>query len=144
MLTNYEIDGWVVRFPQEWQMSLDREAQPPQVIFETDGGAATVYVSTWSFRNRETGETADAETVAALLWQACETQGLRRAEGFSGYAPSGFPTLMGESLTSDGCRMLSCFVCTTGGALSVYIVCAAGADFETYLPYLRTIAREER
>lgn len=56
--TNYDIDGWYVSLPQNWQMSLDKEQQPPQIIFEVPEEPVTIYISTWDFQRPETGELA--------------------------------------------------------------------------------------
>lgn len=72
---DYRIDGWCLPFPREWPLSLDREAQPPQLIFEVAGEPVTVYVSTWNLCRPETGEVPGAETVCALMAQALAQQG---------------------------------------------------------------------
>lgn len=86
---DYRIDGWCLPFPREWPLSLDREAQPPQLIFEVTGEPVTIYVSTWNFRRPETGEVPSAEAVCSLVEQAIVQQGGAAAGGLSGLPPSG-------------------------------------------------------
>ena len=76
------MDGWYVRFPQEWKFSLDKNQQPIQIIFEA-GEAVTIYISTWNWGNAETGELADAETISSFFLQAFAQRGVERLEDFS-------------------------------------------------------------
>ncbi|MCI8801841.1 MAG: hypothetical protein HFG01_00670 [Oscillibacter sp.] len=141
MDTCYDFDGWLIRLPQTWKMSLDEKAQPPQAIFESDGASITMYISTWRFQRPETGEPAGAEDVLSIALQAFAQKGLSPLDGFSAYGPEGFLTCMGKGLTDDGCLILACFICAVGAALSVYIVCDNDADFEKCLPYIRSVER---
>ena len=61
--TSYNIDDWYIQFPQEWKMSLDKETQPPQVVFDVSEEPVTIYLSTWNFQKPETKELATAETI---------------------------------------------------------------------------------
>ena len=140
---DYRIDGWCLPFPREWPLSLDREAQPPQLIFEVAGEPVTVYVSTWNLCRPETGEMPGAETVCALMAQALAQQGARRLEGYQDCLPPDLAACMGRSTTSDGCEMTSCFLCAEGCAISVYFVCGQGVDCGRYLPCLKRVRREE-
>ena len=140
--TDYRVDGWHLRFPYAWRVSLDEEQHPPQIIFDVEEEPVTVYVSSWHFRRAKTGEAAGAETVRSLMLRALVQQGGRRLEGFSDCCPDGFATGLGQSRTSDGCEMTACFVCAEGCALSLCIVCGEGADFKKYLPYLKLVERE--
>ena len=140
---DYRIDGWCLPFPREWPLSLDREAQPPQLIFEVAGEPVTVYVSTWNLCRPETGEVPGAETVCALMAQALAQQGARRLEGYQDCLPPDLAACMGRSTTSDGCEMTSCFLCAEGCAISVYFVCGQGVDCGRYLPCLKRVRREE-
>ena len=124
-------------------LSLDREAQPPQLIFEVAGEPVTVYVSTWNLCRPETGEMPGAETVCALMAQARAQQGARRLEGYQDCLPPDLAACMGRSTTSDGCEMTSCFLCAEGCAISVYFVCGQGVDCGRYLPCLKRVRREE-
>lgn len=138
----YRIDGWLLPLPREWPLTIDREAQPPQYIFEVPQAPVTVYVSTWSLSRPETGEVPDAETVRALMAQALTQQGARLLEGCRDCLPPGLAACLGRSTTTDGCEMTSCFLCAEGCAVSVYFVCGQGADCGRYLPLLREIRRE--
>ncbi len=139
--TNYNMDGWYVRFPQEWKFSLDKNQQPIQIIFEA-GEAVTIYISTWNWGNAETGELADAETISSFFLQAFAQRGVERLEDFSGYYPEGFTVCAGKSITEDGYSMISCAICTEGCALTAYFVFEQGVEIETYIKYIKTIERE--
>lgn len=138
---DYHIDGWRFSFPRAWPMSLDEGQRPPQLIFEVPEEPVTVYVSVWNFRRPGTGEAADAETVRSLMAQALDQQGGRVLEGVEDCCPPGLLLCVGQSDTTDGYEMTSCFLCAEGGALSVYFVCGEGADVERYLPCLKRVGR---
>lgn len=133
--TNYDIDGWNIQFPQEWKVSLDKDDEPIQVIFDVAEESVTIYISTWNFTNPNTGELADAEAVLFIILQAFKQQGAETLEGFSEYYPEGFTTCMGKSATN----MIFCGICTEGGALTVYFDCEQGGDFKKYFRYLKNI-----
>lgn len=121
---------------------MDKNQQPMQIIFEA-GEAATLYISTWNWENPETGELADEETVSSFFLQAFRQQGVETLEDFSEYYPKGFSVCMGKSITEDGYLMISCAVCATGCALTVYFVFEQGAETGTYIKYIQSIGREE-
>ncbi len=138
--TNYEIDGWHVQFPQAWKFSMDKNQQPVQIMFDVEEEPVTVYLSTWHWQNKQTGEVADTETVLSFFLQAFAQQGLEKVEEYCRYYPHGFTTCMGRRMTEDGYLMLSAAICTTGSALTVYFVYEEGVEIEKYLTCLRTIA----
>lgn len=139
--TNYDIDGWYVSLPQNWQMSLDKEQQPPQIIFEVPEEPVTIYISTWDFQRPETGELAGREILASFVLRTFEMRNIARLTGYDEYYPQGFDVYMGKSMTADNYLMISCFLCTEGSMFSFYIVCGEGVDFEKYLQYLKMIER---
>ncbi len=141
--TIYNIDGWLVQFPREWKMSLDREPQPPLVIFDVEEEPVTVYITTWGFERPETGEIPDADTVASFILHAFDKQGLKREEGFSEYYPEGFDTYIGRGVTAEGYTMISCALCMEGRALVCNVVCDESVDFEKYLRYIRSVKRDQ-
>ena len=137
--TNYDIDGWHIQFPQEWKFSLDKDQQPPQIIFDVEEEPVTIYISTWNWIRPETEEVPDVETVSSFFLHAFTQQGIEKVENFSQYYPEGFTTHVGKSMTEDGDNMISCAICTKGGALTVYFNFEQGVDIENYLKYIKNI-----
>lgn len=139
--TSYNIDGWYIQLPQEWKMSLDKEQNPPQVIFEAEEGSVILYISTWNFDRPETGEIASVETVASFFIQAFEQKGIERQENFSQYYPEKFDTYVGKSI-NDGEIMIYCVICAEGRALTYYIACDEDVDYQEYLKYIKFVEQD--
>ena len=140
IMTSYNIDNWIIQFPQEWKMSLDKETG--QVIFDVDEGAVNIYVSTMNFKRPETGEIASVEIVSSFVLQAFEQQGVQEYDGFSKYYPKDYVTYAGRRITEDGFEMTACAICTVGCVIMIYVVGDKGIDFEKYIQYIQLIGQD--
>lgn len=133
-LTTYNIENWQVRFPSEWEFSIDEERDPPQFVFDTHN--VTVYVSVWNWRNSK-GEMPDKNTVVSFFEQGFPQQGYRLTDEYAAFYPKIFQTISGKGFTTDGYEMISFAVCDEGTAVSLYFVYEKGAEKEKYLEFLR-------
>lgn len=133
-LTQYNIENWQVKFPSEWEFSVDEERNPPQFVFDTKD--VTVYVSVWNWRNSN-GEMPDKDTIVSILEQGFSQQKLKLTDEYAAFYPENFQTISGQGFTGDGYEMISFAVCGEGTAVTLYFVFEKGTEKERYLELLR-------